>query len=195
MPASVLCIHFCLRLRRSIHSGRIDGVYGVLRRILPLLIAGFLLASCSINPFADGKASSAPLPLLCRSISRLSTLTVVRTDSLPQNHLQFTFPAKVTVSNQTQVQTAAKALCALPVAPHKTLSCTSNAGIRYVLTFSNSDQVFPVVTLGRPCGLIKGLIQGQWTGQSPGIWSTLGAAMGIKGANFLTFDGQSSNSG
>ena len=163
----------------------------VFRRVFPLLLTAFVLASCSINPFA--KTSSAPLPLLCRSIPNLSTLTVVRTDSLPQNHLQFTFPANVTVSNQTQVQGVARALCALPVGPlHKTLSCTTNAGTRYHLTFSSSDQAFPVMTLGSPCGFVQGLTKGQWTRQSPGIWRTLGTAMGIKGATFLTFDGTSS---
>lgn len=167
-PASSLFIHFCPGLPQGIHSGRIDGVFGVLRRILPLLLAGLLLASCSINPFA--KTSSAPLPLLCRSIPSLSTLTVVRTAPLPQNHLKFTFPADVTVSNQTQVQTVAKALCALPVVrTHGSMSCPSDNGIRYLLTFSNNDQAFPVVTLGGPCGFIQGLIKGQWTYQSPGF--------------------------
>ncbi len=73
------------------------------------------------------------------------------------------------------------------------MSCPSDSGIRYHLTFSSSDQTFPVVILGGPCGFIQGLKKGQWTYQSPGFWHTLGTAMGIKGANLLTFDGQSSN--
>ena len=169
-------------------------MFGVFRRIIPLLLAAFLLGSCSINPFA--KTSSAPPPLLCRSIPSLSKLTVVRTGGFPGDHLQFTFPAKVTVSDQNQVQIVAKALCALPVVrSHGTMSCPSDGGIRYLLTFSNNDQTFPVVTLGGPCGFIQGLIKGQWTYQSPRFWHTLGTAMGIKGANLLTFDGQSSNTG
>ena len=169
-------------------------MFGVFRRIIPLLLAAFLLGSYSINPFA--KTSSAPPPLLCRSIPSLSKLTVVRTGGFPGDHLQFTFPAKVTVSDQNQVQIVAKALCALPVVrSHGTMSCPSDGGIRYLLTFSNNDQTFPVVTLGGPCGFIQGLIKGQWTYQSPRFWHTLGTAMGIKGANLLTFDGQSSNTG
>ncbi len=164
---------------------------GVPRRIVPLLLTAFLLASCSINPFA--KTSSAPLPPLCRSIPSLSTLTVVRINSLPQNHPQFTLPATVTVSNQTQVQGVARALCALPVGPlHGTTNCPSDNGISYQLTFANAYQSFPMVRIGGPCDFVQGLVKGQWVLQSPGFWKTLGTAVGIKGANLLTFDGVSS---
>ena len=137
-----------------------------------------------------------PLPLLCRSIPSLSKLTVARKNGLSQNHLQFRFSTEVTVSDQTQSQIVAKALCALPVGPlHKTISCTTDAGIRDQLTFSSHHQAFPVVRLGRPCGFLQGLAKGQRTMHSPGIWRTLGAEMGIEGTSSLTFDGHSPNSG
>ena len=174
----------------SPNSDRIDGVTGVFRRIVPLLLTAFVLASCSINPFA--KTSSAPLPLLCRSIPSLSKLTIIRTGG----NMTFTFPADVTVSNQVQVQDVAKALCALPInRSHASINCPAAFGVGYNLTFSSKEETFPVVSFDPSgCQFVHGLIRGRWVMQSPEFWHTLGVAMGIKGANNSTFRGQGPNS-
>lgn len=171
---------------------------GVFRRIFPLLLTAFMLASCSINPFAKAKAktSSAPLPLLCRSIPSLSKLMVVRTDSLPQNHLKFTLPTKVTVSNQTQVQDVAEALCSLPLAPSNvSTNCPADLGVTYHLAFSSKDEYFPLVGIDAAgCQSVHGLMKGQWAIHSPGFWHTLGTALGIKIGTY-TFSGKPPNIG
>ncbi len=182
-------------LPRSAHIGRIDRVAGVQHRVFPPLLAGLLLASCSINPFAD--TPSAPLPLLCRSIPSLSKLTVVRKNGLPQNHMTFAFPADVTISNQIHVQNVAQALCALPMdRSHASISCPADFGIVYELTFFNKEETFPVVSFDPSgCQFVHGLVKAQWIMQSPGFWRTLGTAMGINGANNSTFRGKGPNVG
>lgn len=169
-------------------------MFGVLRRTLPLLLAAFLLGSCSINPFA--KTSSAHLPLLCRSIPSLSVLTVTR-NSLPQNRMTFIFPSDVMVSNHGQVQSVARALCALPINPsHVSINCPAAFGVAYDLTFSSMGETFPVVSFDPSgCQFVHGLVKDQWIIQSPGFWHTLGVAMGIEGANNATFRGQGPNVG
>ena len=190
-----LCIHFHIALHRSIHSDRIDGVIGVFRRIVPLLLTAFVLASCSINPSA--KNSSAPLPPLCRSIPSLSTLTVNRSVFAPNQPVQFTFPATVTVSNETQVQIVAKALCKLPHIS-RTTNCPSGPPqpFWYDFTFLGQGKTFPLVRLIlNGCDAVQGLIKGQWVLQSPKFWRTLGTAMGLKGATQATFAGKSTSVG
>ncbi len=174
-------------------GSRIDEVFGVLRRLLPIPLTGLLLASCSISPFA--KSSSATLPLLCRSIPGLSKLTIIRTDGLPPNNMTFTFPATVKVSNQTQVQNVAKALCELPInRSHTSINCPAAFGVAYHLTFSSKEETFPVVSFDPSgCQFVHGLTRGRWVMQSPEFWHTLGLAMGIKGANNSTFRGQGPN--
>ncbi len=164
------------------------------RRLFALLLVAFLLGSCSINPFA--KTSSAPLPLLCRSISSLSTLTVKRTVSSGEP-TRFSFPAEVTVSNQAQVQHVAQALCALPHIS-RTTNCPSGPPqpFSYNLTFQGQGKTFPLVRIIlNGCDAVQGLIKGQWVLQSPGFWTTLGTAMGIKGATQATFIGKPTNAG
>lgn len=167
-------------------------MFGVFRRILTLLLGAFLLASCSINPLA--KTSSTFLPLVCRSIPGLSKLTVTR-NSLPQSQMTFIFPADVMVSNQGQVQSIARALCALPINPsHTSINCPVDFGVAYDLTFYSKEQIFPVVSFDPSgCQFVRGLVKDQWIIQSPGFWHTLGVAMGIKGANNSTFRGQGPN--
>ena len=174
-------------------GSRIDGMFEVLRRLLPLLLTGLLLASCSINPFA--KSSPATPPLLCRSIPGLSKLTIIRTDGLSPNNMRFTFPATVKVSNQTQVRDVAKALCELPVnRSHTSINCPAAFGVAYHLTFSSKGEDFPAVSFDPSgCQFVHDLTRGRWVMQSPEFWHTLGIAMGIKGANNSTFRGQGPN--
>jgi hypothetical protein len=111
--------------------------------------------------------------------------------------MTFAFPAEVTVSNQTHVQSVARALCALPINPsHASISCPADFGIVYDLTFSNKEETFPVVSLDPSgCQFVHGLVKAQWIMKSPEFWHTLGFAMGIKGANNSTFRGQGPNTG
>lgn len=141
-------------------------------------------------------STAAPLSLLCRSIPSLSTLTLTRTDAFPQNHLQFTFPAKVTVSNQTQVQDVAKALCWLPLAPtHGMTNCPADLGITYHLAFSSKNKSFSLIGIdANGCQPVHGLTKGQWAIQSPGFSRTLGTAIGVRMGTY-TFSGKPPNIG
>ncbi len=174
----------------STHGGKIDAVPGVFPKVLPLLPTALLLASCSIDVFA--KTSAAPQPPVCRSIPSLNKLTVTRTNSFPQNHLRFMFPADVTISDQTQVQDVAKALCALPLAPSRDMTnCPADLGLAYELTFSDKNKYFPAVSIeATGCQSVYDLVKGQWAISSPRFWRILGAAMGITGSNNSTFRGQ-----
>lgn len=160
----------------------------MLQRMSLILLTASVLASCSNA--TEGKSPTAIQPLLCRSASGLQTLTVTRKDVLPQNHSKFHFPPVVTVSNQTQVQTVAKALCALPQRHSQTsINCPSDSGISYDMAFSNKRLRFPLVIIGGGCSFVSGLKKGQWVEQSPGFWHILGTAMGMTGANIATFSG------
>lgn len=175
--------------------GKSGTVKGMLRRLLLILLTASALTSCSNT--TQAKSSVTSEPPLCRSVSSLDTLNVTRTDALPQNHMRFTFPAQVTVSNQTQVQTIARALCALPQRKsHVSINCPADFGIRYSLTFFGNGKAFPEIRLDPSgCSFVQGLKKDQWVEQSPGFWHTLGAAMGITGANNSTFRGRGPNVG
>lgn len=158
------------------------------QRMLLILLTASILASCSNTK--EGKSPASLQPLLCRSVSGLQTLTVTRKDAFSQNHPEFNFPSVTTVSNQTQVQIVAKALCALPQRHSQTsINCPNDSGISYELAFSNKRQHFPLVIIGGGCSFVRGLKKDQWVEQSPGFWHILGTAMGMTGANIATFSG------
>jgi hypothetical protein len=172
-----------------------------------------LVATSTMAAQAAPKASQSPGPApsarlapsarpaavpraLCDSIDQLDRLVVRRLVALPGNHLRFSFPAVVTVSDLTAVQDAAKAVCALPVMPRKPMSCPVDLGITYRLSFSgqlppvNQAQSYGgLVASATGCEVLTGLAWTRWAARSPKFWPELGKAMGLKHPTWGTFRG------
>ena len=157
------------------------------------------LAGCG-GPASAGPPSAGPSPAgaagdggLCGSIGQVERLVVQRVDLLPQNHLYFTFPAKVTVTDPARARSAAQAACALPRMPSGTFSCPIDMGIEYRLTFTAAGKELPpVLADAGGCGAVDGIGSARWTVSSPGFWPALAAAMGIKQPDNSTFRGTTS---
>lgn len=129
---------------------------------------------------------------LCGTASRVDRLVVKRVDDFPQNHLHFTFPAKITVSDPAKARSVADAVCALPVMPRAYMSCPVDFGIVYRLTFTaGGKKLAPVRADPGGCREVRGIGQTRWAARSPGFWRNLGAAMGIGPSN-LPFGGTTS---
>jgi hypothetical protein len=149
------------------------------------LLAAVVLLAAGPNAGAISHPSSqtarpAATPSLCGSLGSLDRLVVTRTNSIPQNHFHFAFPASVTVTKTAAVRDAATALCALPVMPKKGLHCPADWGITYHLAFSAKGRTFPAVDVDATgCQGVKGLGAVRWVARSPEFWRVLGAAMGL----------------
>lgn len=166
---------------------------------------GIIAASAFGIAFATGSAPRTPTPAagasqsarrviqhtsLCASAETVNRLVVRRTDAFPQNHLRFSFPATVAVTEVAAVRSVARALCALPAMPEQAMHCPVDFGIAYHLEFSRGQQRFPVVTLDATgCQSVHGLVVERWTARSPGFWRTLGAALHLENASWATFRG------
>jgi hypothetical protein len=127
---------------------------------------------------------------LRQSIDRLTGLTVQRTDAIPQNHMSFSFPAQVTITDPAQVQAVARALCALPKMPSGAFYGPADFGITYHLVFAAGQQRFRAISVDAT-GMqqVRGLGPTRWVARSPGFWQTLGVAMGLEHPNAATFSG------
>jgi hypothetical protein len=163
-----------------------------------LVAAVFVLAACGSavsgrDPGLSRPASAAD-STLCGSVASLDRLVVERSDAFPQNHMRFTFPAEVTVTDATPVRAAARALCALPKMPSGTFHCPADLGIVYHLAFSVGGRAFPTVKLeATGCQRVHGLGAVRWVARSPGFWPTLGRAMGLSSPSYATFRGSGPN--
>jgi hypothetical protein len=175
------------------------------------VVAGFSLALVATGPIAAqatpgapagaGRPAAAPRTL-CDSIAQLDRLVVTRTVVSASNHIRFSFPAAVKVSDQAAVQLAARAVCALPVMPRKPISCPVDLGITYRLSFT--EQLPPVnqaqsangvVVAATGCQALSGLEWTRWAARSPKFWPELGKAMGLKNPTWATFRGSGGAAG
>lgn len=137
-------------------------------------------------PFQAGLVS----PTLCHAFAQLDRLVVQRADAFPQNHIHFSFPALISVSDPKLVQKAARGVCALPVMPAKTMNCPADLGITYRLTFYTAAQPFPrVVVSATGCQAVTGILLTRWVARTPSFWPELGSIMGLKKATWETFRG------
>jgi hypothetical protein len=165
-----------------------------------LLAAALTLAACAAaRPSDQGDAipsstRAAASPALAQALSHLDRVVVLRSDAFPQNHLYFSFPAKVTVSDPTQVQAVAQALLALPAMPSGTMYVPADLGITYRLFFATADQSLPaIVVAATGAQTVRGLGDTRWVARSPGFWVTLGSAMGLAQPTNATFRGSRPN--
>ena len=135
-----------------------------------LVLVGTLVASCGGTKHASVQGTPAPSvspspPLaLAQEISSLDRLVVRRTDAFPQNHIRFSFPAVMTVSDAARVQRVARALLALPAMP-KGVFCPADSGIVYHLTFFDGGHALPAISFDATgCEAVRGLGVTRWGG-------------------------------
>lgn len=162
-----------------------------------LVAAVFVLAACGSagggDPGPSRPASAAGSPL-CGSVSTLDRLVVHRSDAFPQNHMRFSFPSEVTVTDATKVRAAARALCSLPRMPTGTLHCPADLGIVYHFAFLAGERALPPVEMGATgCQTVRGLGHVRWVARSPEFWSTLGRALGLSSPTYAMFRGRGPN--
>ncbi|MGA3353826.1 MAG: hypothetical protein ABSD85_11660 [Acidimicrobiales bacterium] len=133
---------------------------------------------------------------LCATVGELDGLVVRRVDLFAANSIHFSFPATVTVRAPALVQKAARALCALPVMPHRRASCPVDLGITYHLSFSARGGSLPnVVADATGCQTVTGILETRWAALSPNFWRQLGKAMGLKNPTWDTFRGSGGAAG
>jgi hypothetical protein len=142
--------------------------------------------SSATQPASPARTSTAGGGTLCAKPATVTRLLVSRADALPQNHLHFAFPARVTVSSPAWARAAAEAVCGLPRTPRTPMSCPADMGLSYRLSFATGTRRFPVVTAAAGgCGTVTGAGPARWTARSPGFWTVLAHAMGISTAAAL----------
>jgi hypothetical protein len=104
-------------------------------------------------------------------------LVVMRTDAFPQNHVTFSFPAVVTVTDACRVRAVAAALCALPSVLPGTYNCQVDLGISYRLSFPvGNGGVTSIEAQATGCQLVSGLGPAR-SGQQ--LWPVLADAIGL----------------
>jgi hypothetical protein len=131
---------------------------------------------------------STPTSAADHTVARLDRLEVVRTDAIPQNHLRFSFPARVVVSDPVLVRRVARALLALPRLRPGVYSGPIDLGITYRLTFFAD---------GRPAWRVTVDATGMRTVSGAGavrvadqrFWTTLAGAMGLPDPAGVDFGG------
>lgn len=139
---------------------------------------------------AETRSSLASAHTLCAVASQVDRLVVRRTDAFPQNHVRFSFPRQVTVSDAARARSAARALCALPRMPSGTFHCPADLGIDYHLAFSTEHRSFRAVTVSATgCEEVSGFAGTRWVARTPRFWRELGQAMGLPNADQHTFAG------
>ena len=162
-----------------------------------LVAAVFVLAACGGAAGGDpgpSRPRSAADSTLCGSVPTLDRLVVHRSDAFPQNHMRFSFPAEVTVTDATKVREAAQALCSLPKMPSGTFHCPADFGIVYHLVFSAGERTLsPVAVDATGCQTVRGLAHVRWVARSPEFWPTLGRAMGLSSPSYAAFRGSGPN--
>jgi hypothetical protein len=122
-------------------------------------------------------APAAGSRALCRQIPALTQLEVARDNTLPGNHITFSFPARVIVTSAASVRAVARVLCGLP--RDTIANCPADFGIRYWLYFSPGRlRLAPVNADPAGCADILGLgVPARWG--LPRFWQALGTAMHV----------------
>ena len=146
------------------------------------LAVSFLVSSCGS---AAPRHAAVPVPLY----QRVDRLVVRRTNAFPQNHIRFSFPARVAVRDPLAVRAVARALYALPKARSGVYFGPIDLGIVYHLTFYEGDQQVLVVSVDAT-GMedVTGLVPAR-TVAGTSFWSTLAVAMGLPHPSQARFQG------
>ena len=149
--------------------------------VLGVTGCGSVSGTSAMGP--TGRPASTPAAAaarLCTAVREVDSLTVIRNDVFPQNHLRFRFPRRVTTSRPQQAQAVARAVCALPRMPRGTFACPADWGVSYRLEFAAAGRRFEVVTVDASgCQQISGAGPVRWLLRSPGFWTVLERATGV----------------
>lgn len=181
--------------------------------VVVLLASVVLLAACGARTDASRGSSTRPVPktsgspgspspgghlafvpspvaILRAELAHLDRLVVRRSNAFPSNHISFSFPSVVTVSDATDVRAVAQALLSLPLMPQG-MFCPVDLGIRYQLGFfAGDDCVITVGVSATGCEDVSGLGRPpRWVARTPSFWRTLGSAMGLSKPDYATFRG------
>lgn len=162
-----------------------------------LLVAMLCLAACGSPASGTSTHSPSTSPTateLGRVLGQLDRLVVVRSNAFPQNHISFSFPAKVTVRDPAKVQAVAHTLLALPLMPSGAFAVPIDLGITYRLIFATADEQLPAISVeATGAQTVRGLGPTRWVARSPGFWTTLGEAMGLAHPGYGAFRGHMPN--
>ena len=160
------------------------------RALAPLTVIAALACAALTGCGSTASAKDAPAGMtVCAHAGDVDRLTIGRVDSFPQNHVYFSFPARVAVTGAHRSQVA-RALSALPAMPAGAFSCPADWGINYRLIFTVGDsRLAPVTVDATGCQQVYGLGPVRWTVVSPGFWGILATAAGMASADQATFRG------
>ncbi len=129
---------------------------------------------------------------LCHIVNLVTNVTSTRSKNV--NAIRFSFPRVERGADKALVRAAARALCALPVAPKGTRYCALDLGVRYELRFTSETTgqtgsiiSKPVVIDPEGCTFVTGL--GTVRSPTTQLWPILGKALGLNGATGRTFTG------
>ena len=117
-------------------------VTALLAVALSLTACGSAASSTRLKPSPRSAPSATALG---RALGQLDRLVVLRSDAFPQNHMRFSFPARVTVSDPGAVQAVARALLALPPMPSGAFAVPIDLGVTYRLIFATAHGQLPAI--------------------------------------------------
>jgi hypothetical protein len=147
----------------------------------------------SVKP-VETTSGSDPMPtpsptVICQSTAEMTSISVRRSEGIPENHREYSFPAVVKVTDSLSAQQVAAVLCRLPSVPSGARSCPADLGITYHLTFATSATVFPVVVVDATgCrDVVGGLVESRQTTDE--FWISLGQAIGLPHPEYAAFRG------
>ncbi len=171
--------------------------------VVCLWVAALLVVALGLTACGSAASSTQPKPssrsapsatALGRALGRLDRLVVLRRDAFPQNHVRFSFPARVTVSDPGAVQAVARALLALPPMPSGAFAVPIDLGITYRLIFATAHGQLPAIEVDATgAETVRGLGRTRWVARSPGFWITLGKALGLASPGNGAFRGRMPN--
>lgn len=152
----------------------------------PLAAVAALACTALTGCGSTAAARDAPAGMtVCAHAGDVDRLTIGRVNYFPQNHVYFSFPAQVTVTDARRSQAVAQALCTLPAMPAGTISCPADWGINYRLIFTAGDsKLTPVTVDATGCQQVTGLGPVRWIALSPTFWGVLATAAGIDPGEF-----------
>lgn len=155
--------------------------------LLGLAVAAAAVAT-PLSGSAPASASGGSAAGLCSVAGQVTGLVVTR--GHPLNPERFGFPRVSTSTDAAEVRAVARELCALPAMP-RGIFCPADWSPTYTLAFSiaGGAAVRPVVLSVTGCSTVAGLGSARWVDGHTGLWTALGAAIGLSHATASTFAG------
>lgn len=180
-----------MRAKRHRHLRQCTSVAALLAVALCLTACASAASSTQHKPSSNSAPAATALG---RALSQLDRLVVVRSNAFPQNHMRFSFPAEMTVSDPAKVQAVARALLALPPVPSGAFAVPIDLGVTYRLIFATAHEQLPAINVDATgAQTVRGLGRTRWAASSPGFWTTLGKAMGLAHPGNGAFRGRMPN--